>query len=150
MTLRCVGVYVSDIFNVLIQEIEVNGYFPFIFISDTSHVPSIRISFLPCYSDIITNFTIQDPRLFPVHPDVADKLERRLIFIVFRQITCHLNWTVNHYTQGQLMCQRGIHLIFFFVFIKLNVEYPRSIVNWSGQHSGECYDRNVLGWITTV
>ena len=95
--------------------------------------------------DEVANFAIQHARVFPVHWHVLDELERaRVGFVVFQQIGGHLQRTVDHHIQRQLLGPGGGDAVGGAC---LHAEDAGGVVHGAGQQSGEGEVGFMLRWI---
>src|SRR5574344_1906680 len=82
-----------------------------VLITLTTDKPVIGTLCFTGYRDVISRFSLQVLGLIPVACHILDELEGvGILLIVFRQIGCHLEWTVHSKIKCQLTYQCGTYI----------------------------------------
>lgn len=103
--------------------------------------------FLVCKDDQFVGGVLQSDGFFLVCWDVMDELEGVWLgLVVFWQVGGYLDWVVEYYIQGQLVCQCGFYLG-CIVFVWDQVENVGCEVYWVGQYVCESQYGYVFWWV---
>lgn len=95
--------------------------------------------------DVVFNFVVQYMVVVLVYGYIFDEVECFvMLFVVFGQVGCYLDWVVDCYVQCELLCEcvgDGLVVVFF------QVEDVGGVIYWFGQYLGEYQVDFVFGWI---
>ena len=108
--------------------------------SCTAHIPIISILSTTSNCYIFSRLSFQIFCLIPINSYIFNKLESiHKTFIIFRNISSHLQWTVHSYIQCQLAgdSRANLRVISRIHFVAMCFEDPRSIIHRSSNQTGE-------------
>ena len=100
--------------------------------SCTAHIPIISILSTTSNCYIFSRLSFQIFCLIPINSYIFNKLESiHKTFIIFRNISSHLQWTVHSYIKSQLTCQSCtcMRLIIRIHLTAIRFKNSRSIIH---------------------
>ena len=139
MCLTSIGIDDALILASLVEEVELDINLVPLLVALAANEPVIGTLSLASHSDVLARLGIDIPAVVPVESHVADELEGiHILFIVLRQVGCHLQRAAHNHIESQLSNKRGVDdVVVLTPVFKTSLKHSWSIVHGTTLESGE-------------